>query len=81
MDSKRWKNIKMLSIAILVFFFFELFIYFNILPAYMYVYHVSAFCSQSSEEAFESSRTGVTESRGLPCEYYEPNLFPWSGQH
>ena len=45
----------------------------SVLPACVYVYHVSAWYLQKSEEGIKSPGTGVTDSC-KPCGCWEPNV-------
>lgn len=48
----------------------------NVLPAYMYVYHVHALCSWRSEEGARSPRTVVTDGCEPLCGFWEMNPGP-----
>ena len=50
--------------------------YMGILPVYMYVYYVHAWCPQRPEEGTRAPGTGVKDGCVLPCGYWELDLHP-----
>lgn len=50
------------------------------LPAHIYVYHISIWCLQRSEEGIGSPRTGVIDGCKPTCGYRASNLSPLQEQ-
>lgn len=47
-------------------FYFKLFCVYGVLPSYMSVYHIYAWCMKRTEEGVEPSGTGIIDGCELP---------------